>query len=81
MFNEDKKNEGMQEPQMGLKLMLAMSVQTSIEFQHLANDLISKYEANNIDVIPIKELKECMNKSVEKSLSPQGFLASMMKGE
>lgn len=76
-----KKNEGMQQPPMGLKLMMAVSVQTSMEFQSLVNDLISKYKANNIDVIPIKELEECIHKSIEKSLSPEGFLASMVKGE
>lgn len=76
-----KKNEGMQQPPMGLKLMMAMSVQTSMEFQSLVNDLISKYKANGVDVIPISELESCMHKSIEKSLSPEGFLASMMKGE
>ena len=76
-----KKNEGMQQPPMGLKLMMAMSVQTSMEFQSLVTELISKYKANNIDVIPIKELDECLQKSIEKSLSPEGFLASMVKGE
>lgn len=81
MFNSDKKNESMQEPPMGLKLMLAMSVQTGMEFQKLVSDLISKYKANNIDVIPIKELEECMHKSIDKSLSPDGIMASIMKGE
>ena len=79
---EDKKNEGFaSEPNFGMKFMMAMSVETSLEFNKLVTELIQKYEANNIDVIPIKELEECQCKSMKKALEENSLLSSIMKGE
>ena len=79
---EDKKNEGFaSEPNFVMKFMMAMSVETSLEFNKLVTELIQKYRANNIDVIPIKELEECQCKSMKKALGENSLLSSIMKGE
>ena len=58
-----KKNEGFaSEPNFVMKFMMAMSVETSLEFNKLVTELIQKYRANNIDVIPIKDLEVCQRK-------------------
>lgn len=79
---EDKKNEGFaSEPNFGMKFMMTMLVETSLEFNKLVNKLISKYKANNVDVIPIRELEECQCKSMKKALGENSLLSSILKGE
>lgn len=79
MFED--KNEGFtSEPNFGMKLIIAMAVETSLEFGRLVNELILKYKANNIDVIPIKELEECQRESMKKATEDNSLLSSM-KGE
>lgn len=79
---EDKKNEGFaSEPNFGMKFMMAMSVETSLEFNKLVTELIQKYKANNIDVIPITELEKCQCESMKKALGENSLLSSIMKGE
>lgn len=80
---EDKKNEGFaSKPNFdSMQFMFAMATETSLEFNKLVTELIQKYKANNIDVIPIKELEKCQCESMEKALGENSFVSSIMKGE
>lgn len=63
-----------------MKLMLSMMVESSMETGKLLHELILKYKANNIDVIPISELEAIEAKGIEKTLA-EGSLTKKLVGE
>lgn len=78
MFNEDKKNEGMSNPH---NFMMTLSIDTALKFQVKLRELKEKYKANGVDVIPISEIDKIQGECIMESLSPEGLLAQLTKGE
>lgn len=70
MENEIKNNP--------MAMMLTMAVDSSMAVHSELTNIISKYKSNNIDVVPIRELEDCIEKSVKKSLGDDGLLKKMM---
>lgn len=67
---ENKEND--ERYSIGHQFMMALSVDTVMHFQHTVIDLMNKYRANNIDVVPISELENCMQESVSQALGSEG---------
>ncbi len=63
-----------------LKFMMGMMVESSLETGKLLHELILKYKANNIDVIPISELEAIEIKGVEKTFA-EGSLTKKLIGD
>lgn len=55
-------------------MMLAMAIDTSMNATSRVKELIDKYKASGIDVVPISELEECISKSIEHATSEKGLL-------
>ncbi len=61
-----------------MALMLGMVIDSTMETTHKLIEIVNKYEAAGIDVIPINELKECLSAGHKKSLSEDGFLNKVL---
>jgi hypothetical protein len=59
-----------------LALMLALSVDTSMKFTAEINNLIKKYQANGVDVIPIKEIEELQATTLKESMENDNSLVN-----
>jgi hypothetical protein len=73
MSEENKKFDPM-------RLMFGMMVESFLETGKLLHELVLKYKANNIDVIPISELEAIESKGIEKTLS-KGSLTQKLAGD
>lgn len=63
-----------------MKLMFGMMVESSLETGKLLHELVLKYKANNIDVVPISELEAIEAKGIEKTLS-KGSMTQKLAGD
>lgn len=79
MFNNNNKNED--RPTRGVDFMMAISIDASLAFNKLATELINKYKANGVDVVPISELENCQRQSLEQSLGKGSLIEHLMKGK
>lgn len=64
-----------------MAMLFAMSIEANMESVNNIQKLISKYEANNIDVIPISEIRECFVNGVKKALDKDSLMNKMSKEE
>ena len=64
-----------------MAMLLTMSIEANMETSNNIHKLISKYEANNIDVIPISEIKECFANGVKKALDEDSLMNKLLKEE
>lgn len=63
-----------------MKLLFGMMVESSLVVGQKLSTLIHKYEANNIDVVPISELKEIIAQGMRKTME-EGSLTNHLLGE
>lgn len=64
-----------------MAMLFVMSIEANMESVNNIQKLISKYEANNIDVIPISEIRECFANGVKKALDKDSLMNKMSKEE
>lgn len=64
-----------------MNFILSMMVESSLETGKELHELISKYKANGIDVVPISELEAIQIKGIEKSLKEDSLTQTLMKGK
>lgn len=62
-----------------MAMLLTMSIESNMETNNSIQKLISKYEANNIDVIPISEIKECFTNGIKKALDEDSLMSKLLK--
>lgn len=62
-----------------MAMMLAMAIDTSMSSTSKIKDLMDKYKASGVDVIPISELEQCFSQSIEHATSEKGLLNSILK--
>lgn len=72
-MQENMKNDPM-------KFIFGMMVESSLEVASGLHEIINKYKANNIDVIPISDLEKILHKGVEKTME-EGSLTKHLLGE
>ncbi len=68
-------NETLRDP---MNLMIGMMIDTSMETTHKLIEVVNKYRASNIDVIPISEIEACLEAGHKKATSPDGLLKKMI---
>lgn len=61
-----------------MAMMLAMAIDTSMASTSKIQELMNKYKASGVDVIPISELEQCISSSVEHATSEKGLLNSIL---
>lgn len=61
-----------------LGLMTAVIIDSSLKSYNKIIDLINKYEANGVDVIPISEIRQALNEARSESLSDKGLLKAIL---
>lgn len=61
-----------------MAMMLAMAIDTSMASTSKIKELMDKYKASGVDVIPISELEQCINSGIEHATSEKGLLNSML---
>ena len=64
-----------------MAMLLTMSIEANMETSNNIQKLVSKYEANNIDVIPISEIKKCFVNGVTKALDEDSLMNKLLKEE
>lgn len=62
-----------------MALMMAMAVESSLESTSKIIELVSKYKASGVDVVPISEIDECLKSGTKKVMSEDSLTASMLK--
>lgn len=62
-----------------MALVMSMMIDSSLESTHKVIGLVNKYEANNIDVIPISEIKEALNAGHKKVMDDNSLTSSLLK--
>ena len=62
-----------------MALLFGMFTEQAMEATSRITELVNKYKANNIDVIPISEIEDCMKKGVEKATGEDSFMSKMLK--
>ena len=72
-MEENMKNDPM-------KFIFGMMVESSLEVAQGVHEIINKYKANNIDVVPISDLEKILHKGVEKTME-EGSLTKHLLGE
>lgn len=63
-----------------IKFLVGMTIEACMETNKLLHELILKYKANNIDVIPISELEAIEVKGIKKTLA-KGSLTKQFIGD
>lgn len=59
-------------------LMTAVMIDSSMKSCGKIIELMNKYEANGIDVIPIKDIREALTKARDEALGNEGLLKSIL---
>ena len=62
-----------------MRFILGMMVESSLEVAHGLHEIVNKYQAHNIDVVPISELEEILHKGIEKTME-EGSLTNHLLG-
>lgn len=59
-------------------LITAVMIDSSLKSCNKIIGLIHKYEANNVDVIPISEIRQALDEAREESLGDTGLLKTIL---
>ena len=82
MFEKKKKEKQCERKPLkidGQQIMSIISLESSMEFARLAVELINKYKANNIDVVPISELEKCHAESLRNALGSDSAVQYLLE--
>lgn len=61
-------------------LMTSVAIETALSTTSALIDVVKKYEAAGIDVVPISELKVCMVAGMEAALKEDSVTTRILKG-
>lgn len=61
-------------------LMTSVAIETALSTTSALIDVVKKYEAAGIDVVPISELKVCMEAGMEAALKEDSVTTRILKG-
>lgn len=62
-----------------MAMIFAMSIEANMVIVNQIQNLITKYEANGIDVIPVSEIQNCFKTGIEKSTKEDSLVSKLLK--
>lgn len=62
-----------------MAILLGAMIETSMESQQLIHELVNKYKANGVDVIPISEIEKCFQSGIDKIKDENSLTSKLLK--